>query len=153
MPRSRQASTCLTLQRIFSTLLLFGTSHVPLLTLVTDSRTALITIASQACGLTPRVQFLRSTNCLSNLFSHCLKVRISMALSACSLRRPPRPTRRSCITLITCLHKGVSVWHISRSCALLIRHYRSRLITRCDTSEAISITRHHLLSAYLRAQH
>ena len=31
----------LTLQRIFSTLLLFGTSHAPLLALVTDSRTAL----------------------------------------------------------------------------------------------------------------
>ena len=46
MPRSRKASTHLTLQRIFSALLLFGTSHVPLLALVTDSRTALIIIAS-----------------------------------------------------------------------------------------------------------
>ena len=80
MPRSRKASTRLTLQRIFSTLLLFGTSHVPLLALVTDSRTALITIASQAYCLTPQVQFLWNTIWLSNLFSHCLKVRISMAL-------------------------------------------------------------------------
>ena len=40
-PRSRKAPTRLTLQRIFSTLLLFGTSHVPLLAIVTDSRTAL----------------------------------------------------------------------------------------------------------------
>ena len=39
--RARKAPTCLTLQRIFSTLLLFGTSHVPLLALVTDSHTAL----------------------------------------------------------------------------------------------------------------
>ena len=107
-PRSRKAPTRLTLQRIFSTLLLFGTSHVPLLALVTDSRTNLITIASQACCLTPQVQFLRSTNCLSNMFTHCLKVRISMALSACSLRRPQKPARRSCITLTSCLHKGVS---------------------------------------------
>ena len=79
-PRSRKAPTRLTLQRIFSTLLLFGTSHVPLLALVTDSRTSLITIASQACCLTPQVQFLWNTIWLSNLFSHCLKVRISMAL-------------------------------------------------------------------------
>ena len=107
-PRSRKAPTRLTLHHIFSTLLLFGTSHVPLLALVTDSRTALITIASQACCLTPQVQFPRSTNCLSNMFSHCLKVRISMALSACSLRSPSRPAHRPCITLTTCLHKGVS---------------------------------------------
>ena len=40
-PRSHKSPTRLTLQRIFSTLLLFGTSHVPLLALVTDSRTAL----------------------------------------------------------------------------------------------------------------
>ena len=107
-PRSRKAPTCLTPQRICSTLLLFGTSHVPLLALVIDSRTALITIASQACCLTPQVQFLRITNCLSNLFSHCLKVCISMALSACSLCSPPRHACRPCITLTSCLHKGVS---------------------------------------------
>ena len=36
--------------------------------------------------------------------------------------------------------------------ALLIRYYWPRLITRRDTSEAISITRHHLLSDCLRTQ-
>ena len=35
---------------------------------------------------------------------------------------------------------------------LLIRYYRPRLITRRDTSEAISITWHHLLSACLHTQ-
>ena len=154
MPRSRKAPTRLTLERIFSTLLLFDTSHVPLLALVTDSRTALITIASQACCLTSQVQFLRSTNCLSNMFSYCLKVRISMALSACSLRSPPRPARCPCITLTSCLHKGVSKLTLRLSArALLLRYYRPRLITRRDTFDAISITRHHLLSACLRAQH
>ena len=74
---------------------------------------------------------------------------------ACSLRRPLRPACRLCITLTSCLHKGVSniVQALRlRGRALLIRHYRSRLITRRDTSEAISITRYHLLSACLHAQ-
>ena len=143
-----KAPTRLTLQRIFSTLLLFGTSHVPLSALVTDSRTTLITIASQAYCLTLQVQFLWSTNCLSNLFSYCLKVRISMALSACSLCSPPRPARYPCITLTSCLHKGVSNIVLAlrlRVRALLLRSYRPRLITRRNASEAISITRHHLV--------
>ena len=153
-PRTRKASIRLTLQRIFSTLLLFGTSRVPLLALVTDSRTALI------------------TNCLSGLLfdsprtiplEHHLFEQPVLSLPegpylngplAYSLRSPPRPARCPCIMLTSCLHKGVSKLTLRLSArALLLRYYRPRLITRRDTSDAISITRHHLLSACIRAQH
>ena len=107
-PRSRKAPTCLTLQRIFSTLLLFGTSRVPLLTLVTDSRTVLITIASQACCLTPPSTTPSERHLSEQPVLSLPEGPYLNGLLAFSLGRPPRPARRSCITLTTCLHKGVS---------------------------------------------